>query len=281
MENKKLTYQQEIKNWLSEHKTTHYKDLEDGIWKRNKRPYPHILPIDNWFDNLLPEYKTELKNYIVDKKIKRHRDFHHLNSSQAMCLNFFYPLIIEKKLDLVLLALGIKDDYIKYDSLCFEKDSEIELAMGYRPTSFDFYFKTNNEKDIYFEIKYTEQKFGKAKSDNEHFKKYDLVYKKHCTVITAEHDNCKSFLNYYQLMRNIVHVSEKSYVIFLYPENNKKIRQEAEFAKSTLAKSDYQSNIKNITWENLIEHVNSFELGSEKLDKHMIDFKRKYNIKSI
>lgn len=273
-----MKFQNEIKDWLKDYKTTHFKGLENGIWKRNKKQYPHILPIDYWFDNLLPKYKTELKEYILTQKVKLHTDFHHLNSSQAMCLNMFYPLYKEKKLDLIIKALKIDNDSVNYDSVCFEKDSKIEKAKGYRQTSFDFYFRTNNGKEFHFEIKYTEQEFGRAKHDKEHLDKYESVYREHCSVIDTEYFNCDNFLNYYQLMRNVVHVSNNSYVVFLYPLKNKKIRQQAEFAKSVLVKSEYQQNVINMTWEYLLGFIEPNYLDSEKLASQMIDFKDKYKI---
>ena len=273
-----MTYQNEIKEWLSEFKMTHFKGLGNGIWKRNKKQYSHILPVNNLFDNFLPQYKAELTDYIQkNKKIKLHQDFHHLNSSQAMCLNMFYPLIKEKKLDLLVKALKLDSDSIDYDSVCFEKKSIIE--KGYRPTSFDFYFRTNNGKEIYFEIKYTEQEFGNAKRDQEHFDKYESVYKKHCSAIDSKYCNCVNFLDNYQLMRNVIHISKNSYVVFIFPENNKKIKQKAEFAKSVLVKSDFQQNVINLTWEHLLGYIDSIKLDSDKLTTQMTDFKDKYKIK--
>ena len=275
-----MSFQEEIKKWLSTYKETNFGQLENGKWKRNNIAYSHILPEEYWFNNLLPEYKSELKDYIRSKKVKRHPDFHHLNSSQAMCLNFFYPLIKEDKLQLVLDFLTIDNDSVDYDSVRFEKESFIERQKGYRPTSFDFYFKTQTNKEIHFEIKYTEQDFGKAKQDVDHLGKYDIVYQNHCSVIDSRYSNCTDFLNYYQLMRNVIHVADNSYVVFLFPKNNIKIKQQAEFAKTTLVKPDFQKNIINCTWESLLDFADTSNLNSQRLVKQMDDFKEKYKINS-
>lgn len=273
-----MTFQQEIKKWLSYYKEASFSELEDGKWRKNGLSYSHILPEEYWFNNLLPEYRIELENYIRSRKIKRHPDFHHLNSSQAMCLNFFYPLIKEEKLQLIIQFLNLEDESVDYDSVCFEKPSKIESELGYRPTSFDFYFKTNNSKEIHFEIKFTEQEFGKAIHDTEHLDKYESVYKHHCSAINADYSNCNYFLNYYQLLRNVIHVSYNSYVVFLFPENNIKIKHQAEFAKTNLVKPAFQQNVINCTWESLIEFIDSINLGSQRLVKQMDDFKAKYKI---
>jgi len=62
-----------------------------------------------------------------------------------MCLNFFYPLIHEHKLEIVLDYLGFKDELIDDSTICFEKDG-IEKCYGESPTSFDFYFETKSRK---------------------------------------------------------------------------------------------------------------------------------------
>ncbi|MEO8231479.1 MAG: hypothetical protein ABI638_04310 [Ignavibacteriota bacterium] len=81
-------------------------------------------------------------------------------------------------------------------------------------------------------------------------------------------------------MRNLIHLSDNSYVVFIYPANNKKIKQQAEFAKSNFVKSDFQQNVINLTWEQLLVSVDSNIVDSKELNKQMTDFKDKYKIKS-
>lgn len=279
-----MTYQEEILKKLGVYKREILKELENGIWKRTNGYYPHILPFKKWFNNLLPQYKTELRKYITTKNIKKHQYFYHLNSSQAMCLNMFYPLIEEKKLDILFDILKIDGDSVDYNSVCFEKESDIEKVVTIekgidnRPTCFDFYFKTNNGIKIHFEIKYTEREFAPTKSDNAHEVKYESIYKNHCSAINSEYCNCESFLKNYQLMRNIINVSNNSYVVFIYPENNKKIKQQAEYAKSFIVKPDMQQHVINLTWEDLLGYIDSINLNSDKLTTQMTDFKQKYCI---
>jgi len=271
-----MTYQKEIKDWLSDYKKIHFNGFENGIWKKNKKPYPHILPDKYKCDNLLSTYRDSFckSNY---NSIKLHSDFHHLNSSQAMCINLFYPLIKEKKLDIIIKALNLYNDSVDYNSVRFEKDSDIEQQS--RPTSFDFYFRTKKGKKIHFEIKYTEQEFGRAKPDKEHIDKYESIYKNSCSAINSDYCNRDSFLRNYQLMRNLIHLSDNSYVVFIYPVNNKKIKKQAEFAKSNFVKFDFQQNVINLTWEQLMGFVDSNIADSKDLIFHMSEFKDKYKIK--
>lgn len=271
-----MTYQEEIKTWLSNYKEKHFEKLPNGKWKKNQETYPHILPESHRFDNLLSPYKESFLNSSFKREIKFHSDFHHLNSSQAMCINLFYPLFQERKLELIALKLGIANEKIDYDSVCFEKDSEIE--RGYRPTSFDFYFSTESGKKIHFEIKYTEQEFGKAKKDPEHFEKYESVYQHHESVINEKYCNRDSFLENYQVMRNIINIGHDKFVVFIYPENNLKIRKQAEYAKQEFVKTEFKEKVFNITWEDLIEFIEPHIQNSKDLNTQLKEFKDKYRI---
>ena len=188
---------------------------KDGIFTYRGKGIPkaHILPTNYRNLNILPEYRNQFfKSEYAN--IKFHRYFHHLNSSQAMCINLFYPLVNEEKLDLIL-------DFLKLNCLeqpvpHFEKESELEQAS--RRTNFDFYLKCssaiNRRTEIFFEIKYTENGFGKAKPDEKHKKKFNETYLplvKNSVFLT---DSCKEesiFLDHYQLLRNFVHATLSSY----------------------------------------------------------------------
>ena len=140
-----------------------------------------------------------------------------------MCINFFYPLIKENLLESILNVMGIKGE-INYNSndICFEKGSKLETNAK-RKTNFDFYIKLTSGIKIYFEIKYTENEFGKAKHDEEHKNKFNDIYMpliKNNPAIKESFKTEDKFLNNYQIMRNIAHVSEDSYVIFIYPKEN-------------------------------------------------------------
>ncbi|KAA6313342.1 hypothetical protein EZS27_035872, partial [termite gut metagenome] len=102
-----------IKDHLSTYKSGTYKDIKDGQYnyKGNIYYYPHIFPRICGNLNLLETYRDDfLKSDL--SKINFHRYFHHLNSSQAMCINFFYPLIKEEKR-----LINILRCYEKYRSL--------------------------------------------------------------------------------------------------------------------------------------------------------------------
>lgn len=276
-----MTYQQEIKLHFENNKEKLFKrKIEDGKWRNSEKKYPHILPKEEEILNLLPTYRNSLENYLNNNKseLKKHIYFHHLNSSQAMCLNFFFPLYEEKELDVILKLFGFENEEVDYNQKCFfEKESHIEKALAnYRATNFDFYIQTKSAKKIYFEIKYTEQEFGKAKDDDIHMNKFNNVYKNNLKIISKEYHQPNIFFKNYQILRNLICISENSYVVFIYPSKNRKIKNQAESAKLHILNSDVKDNLINLTWEDLIVFTEK-NIKKVSLKNQFKDFKEKYN----
>lgn len=220
-----MSYQKEIRSHFENNKEKFFPGIKNGNWRNSENIYPHILPKEQEKLNLLELYRDDLwQNIEADNScLKRHIYFHHLNSSQAMCLNFFYPLIKERELDVVLRCIGLDNETINYDKTCFEKKSKVE--KNYRATSFDFYIETNSEKKIFFEIKYTEKKFGEAKEDDVYINKFNTVYKGKLSVLEEKYHQPTTFFKNYQIVRNLINIDDNSYVVFIYPGKNKKIKK--------------------------------------------------------
>ena len=221
--------------------------------------------------------------YELEKDKKIHQYFHHLNSSQAMCINFFFPLFKEKKLEIILQALGLYNEKVDYETVNFEFDEKsIEKKYGETSTSFDFYFETKRGKEIYFEIKYTENKFGKTEKDERHLNKYKNIYEKEADkVIISKYNNDDCFFENYQIMRNLIHVSDKDnnkYVVFIIPEDNKLIYKQAKEAKD-FVKDKYKNNVKVLSWDNLYNIIKEQNFTGN-LKKHFSEFKKKYKLKN-
>lgn len=275
-----MSYQNEIRNYFELNKERLFGKIEKGRWRNSEKIYSHILPEESKNLNLVQPYRNNLEKYLekYSKEIKKHIYFHHLNSSQAMCLNFFYPLIEEKELDLILKQFGFENEEINYDKTCFEKASDIERKnKNYRPTSFDFYIETVSKKKFYFEIKYTEQEFGKAKSDDIHNTKFNDVYKGNLGFITKEYHTPDAFFKNYQILRNLICISKDSYVIFLYPNGNKKIKSQAEYAKENLLTPEMKNHQINVTWESILNYIEA-NILEPRLKLQIKNFKDKYNL---
>ena len=105
-------YSTKVKRHLADYKKERLQIVEDGVFKQNKKHYKHILPENLKELNIIEIYRKEFWDYsFMNEDIKLHVDFHHLNSSQAMCFNLFYPLIHE---------YVISHNYRNYDFIkCF------------------------------------------------------------------------------------------------------------------------------------------------------------------
>ena len=268
-----MNYSDKIKDQLADYKKINFPGLGDGIWKKNKRPYPHILPEDAMFENLLPAYKDLFIAYLDKNKqqIKLHPEFHHLNSSQAMCFNFFFPLYHEQALEFITDFLGFGNVTVDYNTVCFEKDG-LEAKFGRRPTSFDFFFETTSGKKLYFEIKYTEGEFGKAVINPD---KFDTVYSNFLQPINPSFHTSQSFFENYQILRNLIHIDDSSYVIFVYPKDNDVVSKDADRVKSDFLTSNYHDHFFAVTWDKLFDHVLTSATNTN-IKRQLADFKKKY-----
>lgn len=251
------------------------------LYKGEDKSKGHILPICQGESkksmakkyNVLSCLKDE--EFLINEK-DLHRYAHHLNSSQLMCYNYFRPLIDEKghaseKLISILKAMGINIES-SCNSQCvfeYEQNSGGWETEG-RKTNFDFYVKSE-ETEVFFEIKYTEQGFGKAKKDKAHKDKYDNFYKakiSECHAIAPSINKYDDyFINNYQLIRNVIRITDKNkYVVFIYDDNNEIVNSQLnEFIKTNIVQ--LKENIICVTWQKMVE-----ELEPE----HQNQFKEKY-----
>jgi len=132
---------------------------------------------------------------------------------------------------------------------------------------------------MYFEIKYTESGFGKAKHDTEHINKFRDIYMPLLKNHKAINDCCKNedfFLGNYQVMRNLVHIDKDSYVIFIYPEENRGIRQGALSAKKDIIENDWKDHFVTFTWEDLINKLKDGLESQNLINYYEKDFSDKY-----
>ena len=165
-----MSFQSQLKDHLGDYKISNLGILEDGSW-RNKR-YRHILPKELYKLNILETIRDEFWDYFESQNaLKMHRYFYHLNSSQAMCFNLFYPFIMDNNryLNILLGTLGLPTNGVSEAS--FEK--VIDKPEG---TNFDFYIGYENGMQILFEVKLQESGFGSAINNEERNKKFKRIF---------------------------------------------------------------------------------------------------------
>jgi hypothetical protein len=216
-----MTFNQRARTQLVEYKRNVLGVAEDGLWKG--KPYPHILPDKLNRLNILPSIRDQFGTQFPLREVQLHRYFHHLNSSQALTFNLFYPAMSLLDSDILLNRLGIDGDR---EEFCFEKVFDKQPDEPEKEgTNFDCYIKLRSGAKVFFEIKYSEQGFGGCLDDDRHRRKLEQIYRKR--LFTCVGGDCLEpafFFKHYQLLRNISYLRNPEDRLFLiFPKANEKL----------------------------------------------------------
>jgi hypothetical protein len=265
-----------VKDSLSVYRVERLGIKEPGIYKRGRMVHEkgHVLPIKFKTHNIIQSYRDDFYSS-PSSDIDFHKYSHHLSSSQALCINLFYPLMHEGRLDLILDLLDTPKQSVV--EVCFEKESDIENGAG-RRTNFDFYIRLSDNTKVYFEIKYTEDGFGTAPHDEAHEEKYVETYEpllNNNAYINLEHSGVNEFLDSYQIMRNLCHISDDSYVVFVYPKANEKVHAQAQSVPNKVLTDKGREKFKILLLEDIADEILG-QVESERLKDHYQEFKAKY-----
>jgi len=260
---------------LAQYKTNVLGVKDHGLFRYRGRDVAktHILPIASHRLNVIEAYRAQFFSSAYSN-IKLHKFFHHLNSSQALCINLFYPLIAEHQLRLFLQFLGISPG--AEQSALFEKESDIEMAL--RRTSFDFYVQVAAIKSVFVEVKYTEYGFGQAKNDDEHRTKFHKTYLPLVESSPFLESVCREeafFLDHYQVLRNLVHISDTSNVALLFPSANTTVAKEAMYARDHLLTDSGRARLTIVLLHEFVSFLEDRCVGS-RLDGYYQAFRAKY-----
>lgn len=256
---------------LSKYKTDVLGITENGEYRG--KIYAHILP-----ENML--HRNLLEGVHIPKGPKLHMYAHHLNSSQIMCINFFEPLTHDDKGKALLLAILDKAGTIKLPPNAKIAETSFEKVINREEnTNFDFYIKLATGEQVFFEIKYTEDGFGKTHPDknspNKYMDKWDTIYKKHLedSFLINEMPR-RIFYENYQIWRNVSYIKkEKDYVVFLFPFENQNALKEIQNTVKTNGK--VFKNVNAIDWDWLTDIALELSNGMNYY-QHFVDFKEKY-----
>jgi hypothetical protein len=206
--------------------------------------------------------------------VKLHRFFHHLNSSQALCFNLFFPFIGEdgKTVDSRLVkALGIDDQgcYTGYFEKVFDKDEN---------TNFDFYLESDSGQKVFFELKYSEAEFGSCKNDPKHCDKLEKHYRPLLQeYIEASWLEEKTFFRNYQVLRNMSYLGRhrESRLFFIFPKASESLAKSGETIAKIQAKS-FGERVRVLYLEDLVERILDVTKDDPTLQHYFQEFKKKY-----
>lgn len=250
-------------------------NLPAGTFSYRDRIIPkgHILTREYSRYNILETYRDRFFASEENKAIKLHQYFHHLNSSQALCINLFFPLIAEGQYDTLVKALGVPINP-SFEPI-FESPSPVEVAK--RRTSFDFHLRAKKE-DVFVEVKYTEEGFGAAVDDDEHRQKFLETYAnllEASPFLTPCCRDCSFFLENYQILRNLVHITEKSWVVFLFPKANHVVAKQAARARELLLTEQGKSRYHILYLEDIVSNLIKL-CDQHSLRNYYVNLREKY-----
>lgn len=236
---------------------------EPGVYRGKE--YNHILPKERKDDNLIsPFYREAMKDRIDKDSIKLHQFFHHLNSSQALAINFFIPLVVENKLHYIFSALGVDKEIVTHTKLEKVVDSK-------EFTNFDFFIR-GEKNTYYFEVKYTEDGFPRREIKDSTSNKYNQIYRELLKPIT--HIEKDTFFAHYQLWRNISYAAQ-GIIVFVFPLFRKDLTAVVESAKEKM--HAYQENVKVIYIDDICSEIVQNDTN-KRLRNHFSEFSKKYQM---
>lgn len=260
--------------WAYESVFLDLRDLRTKVMEHMKRYKEKVLRLDEGvenqgrkYDHILPEKHYEL-NFSLEVSENRIRDRYlssihwsrfsnHLNSSQVMAVNFFYPLIRHQELDGFLALAGIEDEVIyDEDHIVFNKMSEKEKT-DCRKTCFDLYLKLKSGNEVYIQANYTNGCYGRA-VDERYAARYREIYEpmiRDSRIIREEFKTEAHFLEHYRFMRSLAHLDEESHLIVIYPRENWPIREKSLTLREEILKPRFRGNFIPMTWEELLEMI--------------------------
>jgi hypothetical protein len=244
---------------------------ERNLAEEQKRIPPHSsLRVSTL--NILQPYRDEFWSYCRKSPITLNADFHHLSSSQAMCVNLFFPFIAGGKKYLHLLRSVFAADGVITDA---RFEIVLDFAEG---TTFDFGFKT--EKSIkLFGIKLTESDFGTTKRDSSHILKFNTVYSPSLAgKFTPDVCSCDIFLKNYQLMRNVwnLKIGTADTLVCVVPRANVQLSKGIAFLRTCLS-NGYRQRVTVGYLEDLVLDIEQgIPSDAARMKEHFLLFREKY-----
>ena len=249
---KTAKFADQAKRHMSEYRQERLGIAESGIWRKNGKAYPHILPEEKKQANIVKPIRDEFWRDFAEyakQGVKLHEGFHHLNSSQAMCFSLFYPYVLGggKEAEVLQGALGLPVAPVRAG---FEK-----VLRSDEGTNFDFCMEYSEGAKMFFELKYTEAEFAGADMDARHLQKYEAIYRPQLErlLVPERRSDAAFFFKHYQIFRNVLYLleHEASRVFFVFPEGNAKLAYISEVLKDAVM-PEFQERVSVLHLETIV-----------------------------
>lgn len=274
------SYQVRLREHLALYKREVLGVEEDGTWSYRGRaiPYPHILPRGKERLNILNGVRDEFWSYFERQKreeprpAKLHRDFAHLNSSQALAFNLFFPLLGSTRAEplALLSALGSPGEPVAK----WRFEEVLDPGEG---TNFDVAITLASGRRVLVEVKLTESEFGTCANDHKHQRKLTDIYTNRLAgKVAPEVLEEAAFFARYQILRNVSYARETTDVVFLVPEANEALAEGISFIRETVL-ADHRPSVRVVYLEDLLDTLERLVAGAP-LAHDVSDLRRKYSL---
>jgi hypothetical protein len=271
-------YREDLNRHLAAYKRQYLGIETPGVFEYRGRDvqHDHILPLASAAANLLEEAEPAARAFLAAHPGKRHRYFHHLNSSQAFAFNLFFPYFSggPESASALLRALGQEGDFASWEPEYVPASDE--------GSNIDVTWITADDLRTFCEVKLTEADFGKAKDDARHRDKLTNIY----GPVLSEHLEparlgLQAFLAAYQFNRNVWHMvrTDRSRLIFLLPRSNAGLWNLLKRLLSGVV-PDTRKRIAAVAIEDVIAHLSVDGQCPERLREYARKLKQKYLIQS-
>lgn len=241
-----------------------YNQGEPGIfcYKGTEVSRPHIMSIPDGksqMDVILEILRCDEVIGEGDLFTSPQKYAHHLNSSQIVCYEFFRQMMDKNVITSRLSDFLHKKGNVPNEVILENCIGKFEYIPDYKEyTNFDYYIEGNGYK-LYFEIKYTEDGFGRANNDDSFKKRFETIYARmieNCICLKSKDISENDFRRYYQLFRNVLRCTNcKEYVFFVFPRENDKVKSEFDNFYRCYIKPEWMSNVRAIHWEDCQDYM--------------------------
>jgi hypothetical protein len=273
-----VSYQDKLKRHLADYKRLHLGISEPGIFRYRGHEvlHEHILPLAREYRNLFEEAEPLARAFFEKHPNKRHRYFHHLNSSQAFAFNLFFPYFTggPEAASALLRALGqqaILDDW--------EPEAVPEPCEG---SNVDMCWTTTDGARTFCEVKLSEADFGKAADDARHRAKLKNIYSPVlASHLEPERLERQAFFGAYQFNRNVWHMvrADHNRLMFLVPRSNDILwKQVKELLLGVAPRA--RSRISVVAIEDVLANLSEDDLCPKGFREYATKLKQKYLILS-
>jgi hypothetical protein len=267
------SYEDSLKAHLAAYKRAALGAAEEGGWASAGQPYPYIVPADKRHLNLLAGYRAGIVGWLARRQdLRLHRDFHHLNSSQAMGFNLFWPAVASPA-GRAALAQALGTAPIMATSPLFESEPD-----PVERTHFDLHLHTQDGGQLFFELKLSERQFGNTRADAVHIARLGDVYLERLQArVPPALLAPAAFAARYQLLRGLSHLATDADRLFLVmPRGNVTLHAQAEAFRRELP-ADAQAQVTVLDIETLVERLRRAAPADDPAWlPHYAEFLRKY-----